>query len=103
MIIAHATLADGRENAAAATDGATIDSNPFCSRIIKNRQFTILYVWLLGRWDKQIVDQASDVPIIIFLYDFLQNSFNLFSYFFYKITKIKIKSFECPKSIKSIK
>ena len=32
-----------------------------------------------------------------------KNPFNLFSYFFYKITKIKIKSFECPKSIKSIK
>ena len=34
MIIAHATLADGRENPAAAIDGATIDSNPFCSQII---------------------------------------------------------------------
>ena len=32
-----------------------------------------------------------------------KNPFNLFSYFFYKITKIKIKSFECPKSIKSMK
>ena len=32
-----------------------------------------------------------------------KNPFNSFSYFFYKITKIKIKSFECPKSIKSIK
>ena len=66
MIIAHATLADGRENAAAAIDGATIDSNPFCSRIIKIRQFTILYAGLLGRWDKRIVDQASDFPSIIF-------------------------------------
>ena len=32
-----------------------------------------------------------------------KNPFNLFSHFFYKITKIKIKSFECPKSIKSWK
>ena len=33
-----------------------------------------------------------------------KNPFNLFSYlFFYNITKIKIKSFECPKSIKNIK
>ena len=31
------------------------------------------------------------------------NPFNLFSFSFYKITKIKIKSFECTKSIKSIK
>ena len=29
--------------------------------------------------------------------------FNSFYYFFYKITKLKIKSFECPKSIKSIR
>ena len=27
----------------------------------------------------------------------------LFAYFFNKITKVKIKSFECPKSIKSVK
>ena len=32
------------------------------------RQSTIYYVGLLGRWDKWIVDQESDVPSIIFLY-----------------------------------
>ena len=32
-----------------------------------------------------------------------KNNFNLFSYFFDKITKIKTKSFECPNSIISIK
>ena len=32
-----------------------------------------------------------------------KNPFNFFSYFFFKIKKIKIKSFDCPKSIKSIK
>ena len=31
-------------------------------------QSTIYYAGLLGRWDKQIVDQESDVPSIIFLY-----------------------------------
>ena len=30
-----------------------------------------------------------------------KNRFNLFSYFFYNFTKIKIKSFECPKSIRN--
>ena len=55
---------------------------------VKIRQSTICYAGLLGRWDKRIVDQESDVPSIIF---------------FYKITKIKIKSFECSKSIKSKK
>ena len=28
-------------------------------------QSTILYVGLLGQWDKRLVDQASDVPSII--------------------------------------
>ena len=34
---------------------------------------------------------------------FLQKSFQFIFLFFYEITKIKIKSFECPKSIKTIK
>ena len=40
----------------------------------KIRQFTIYYAGSLGRWAKRIVDQASDVPSIIFFHDFLQNS-----------------------------
>ena len=46
----------------------------------------------------------SDVPKFFFMISskiLCKNPFNLF-YFFYKITKIKIKNFECPKSIKSI-
>ena len=34
------------------------------------RQSTIYYDGLLGRWDKRIVDQESDVPSIIFFYTF---------------------------------
>ena len=41
--------------------------------------------------------------VLFFFMISCKNPFNLFSLFFYKITKIKIKSFECPKSIKSIK
>ena len=71
------------------------------------RQSTMYYAGLLGRRDKRIIDQASDVPNIIFFHDFLQNSsqksFQFIFLFFYKITKIKIKRFECPKSIKSIR
>ena len=74
---------------------------------LKIRQFTIHYAGLLGRWDKRILDQMFDVPSIIFFHNFLQNSlqksFQFIFLFFYKITKIKIKSFECPKSIKSVK
>ena len=71
------------------------------------RQSTIYYAGLLGRWDKQIVNQASNIPSIIFFHDSLQHSlqksFQFIFLFLYKITKMKIKSFECPKSIKSIK
>ena len=59
---------------------------------------------MLGQWDKWIVDQPSDVRSIIFFHDFLQNSFQksfqfIFFFYIYKITKIKTKSFDCPKSI----
>ena len=41
-----------------------------------------------GRWDDRDrpIDQASDVPRVIFFHNFLQNSFNLF---FYNFTKKK--------------
>ena len=52
----------------------------------------------MGRWDNRLIDQASDVPSIIFFHNFLQNSLQkLFQFifnFFYKFTKMKIKSFE---------
>ena len=35
------------------------------------RQSTIYYAGLLGRWDKQIIDQESDVPSIIFFILFI--------------------------------
>ena len=35
---------------------------------VEIRQSTIYYDGLLGRWDKRIVNQESDVPSIIFLY-----------------------------------
>ena len=34
----------------------------------KIRQCTIYYAGLLGRWDKRIVNQESDIPNIILLY-----------------------------------
>ena len=42
--------------------------NKMYQRSSKIRQSTIYYAGLLGRWDKRIVDQESDVPSIIFLY-----------------------------------
>jgi hypothetical protein len=71
--------------------------------IIKIHQSTIKCAGSLGRWDKQLIDQASDVPIIIIFFIksckvLCKNPFNLCSY---KITKMKIKSFECPKSMKN--
>ena len=64
----------------------------------------------LGRLDNGTNESSTKRLMFQVLFFFMisckipcKNPFNLFSYFFYKITKIKIKSFECPKSIKSIK
>ena len=70
---------------------------------LKIRQSTIWYAGLLGRWDKWLVDQASDVPSIFFFHNFLQNSFQrsfqfIYFYFYCNFTKVKIKSYECSKS-----
>ena len=35
---------------------------------LKIRQSTIYYAGLLGRWEKRIIDQESDVSSIFFLY-----------------------------------
>ena len=71
---------------------------------LKIRQSSIWYAGPLGWWDKRLIVQASDVPSIFF-HNFLQNSlqksFQFIFSFFYKFTKIKIKSFECPKSIRN--
>ena len=51
------------------------------------------------------MDQVSDIPSIIFFHNFLQNSlkksFQFIFLFSYNFTKIKIKTFECPKSIRN--
>ena len=51
------------------------------------------------RWVACLINQASDVPNIIFFITsskiICKKPFNLF---FYNFTKMKIKSFECPKS-----
>ena len=61
---------------------------------------------MLGHWTKRLIDQASDVPSIIFFFIIsckilCKNCFNLFSYVFYNFTKMNIKSFECPKAIRN--
>ena len=68
---------------------------------VEIRQSTMQYAGLLVCLDKGLVDQASDVPSIIFFHKVLQNSLQkpfefIFIFFFHKITKMEIKSFECP-------
>ena len=71
-----------------------------------NRNTTIYNIirWFAGtNW---LVNQASDVPSIIFFFMIsckilCKNGFNVFFNFFYEFTKIKTKSFECPKSIRN--
>ena len=59
----------------------------------------------LGRWDVRLIDQSSDFPSIIFFHNFLENSlqkpFQFIFLLFYNFTKIKIKSFEGPKSMRN--
>ena len=56
----------------------------------------------MGRWDDRLIDQSSYVPSIFFFHNFLQNSLQKsFQLFFYNFTKMKIKSFECPKSVRN--
>ena len=65
-----------------------------------------------SRWVGGPMGQMNRRPSIwcskyYFFHDFLQNSlqkyFQYICLFFLKNTKIKVKSFECPKSIKSLK
>ena len=48
-------------------------------------------------------NELSTKYLIFFFSWFLAKSFQFIFLFFYKITKIKIKCFECPKSMKGIK
>ena len=55
---------------------------------------SIWFAGLLGRWDKQLIHQSSDVPSIIFFFIksckiLCKNPFNLFFYFFIKLKKWK--------------
>ena len=63
-------------------------------------------IYNIIRWVARTM-RLSDVPSIIFFMIsgriLCKNTFNLFVYFLKKNTKIKVKSFECPKSIKSLK
>ena len=50
---------------------------------LKIRQSPIYYTGLLGRWDKRIVDQESDVPSIIFFILFTDLGYSkLFNFIF---------------------
>ena len=66
------------------------------------RQFIIYYAHSLVHLSKRTTDQSSDVPSIIFFFIIsckilCKNCSKLFHYFLI----IKIKSFECPKSIRN--
>ena len=66
------------------------------------RQSTLSYVGSVARWDKRLINQVSWCSKYCFFFNFLlnslQKSFHLFSYNF---LKVKVKSFECLKSIRN--
>ena len=56
----------------------------------KIRHSTIYYAGLLGRWDKWIVDQVSDVPSFIFFYTFYRlRALKTFYFYFCNLKKNK--------------
>ena len=58
--------------------------------VLEIRQSTIYYAGLLGRWDKRIVDQESDVPSIIFFILFMDLEHSkLFIFYFCNFIKKK--------------
>ena len=76
--------------------------HPFHQRS-DNLQYNTLGYWVTGMkdsWTKRLM-----FPSIIFFYNFLHNSlrksFQFTFLFFMTLQKIKIKSFECPKSIRN--
>ena len=79
-----------------------LDTKSFRSQI---QQSKIYYDGSVARWDKRLIDQASDVPSIIFFLNFLQNSlkksFQFIFLFFKNFMKIKIMGFDCLKSIRN--
>jgi hypothetical protein len=77
--------------------------------IILNIKSVNLQYNTLGRLDDGTNESSTKRMMfqVFFFHDFLQNSlqksFQFIFLFFYKITKIKVKNFERPESIKSIK
>ena len=66
-----------------------------------NLQYNTLVCWFAGTNDS--ATKSLTLQVLLFFHNFLQNCFILFFYSFYEFTKIKIKSFECPKSITNYK
>ena len=71
-----------------------------------NLQYNTLVRWADGTNDS--LTKRLMFQVLFFFHKILQNSLQklfqfiyLFLYFFYKITKMKIKNFECPKSIRN--
>ena len=82
----------------------------YCSSCLEIRQSTIWYVCSLGQWDKRFVNQASDVPSIIFFRLFIDLGRSklftfIFVFFFFLNKQIDWKYFckeFCKKSWKKI-
>ena len=76
-----------------------------CNQKSVNFQYDML--GCLDYWTNELSTKCLMFPKMFFFHDFQQNSlqksFQFILLFFYKITKIKIKSFQCPKTIRNYK
>ena len=73
------------------------------SEVFKNPTIYNRIHWFAGTNDFSTKCLMFHAGIIFFFIISCKNCFNLFHYFFYKFIKIKIKNFECPKSIRNYK
>ena len=73
-----------------------------------NLQYNTLVRWFAGTNDSSTKCPMFQVLFFFiffsyFLAEFFTKIVSIYFFFFYKFTKIKIKSFECPKSIRNYK
>ena len=67
------SLASKGSGAAVVVPLACVGVPPGKTNPVKIRQSSIYYTGSLGRWDKRLIEQASDVPSIIFFVIFWKN------------------------------
>ena len=65
-------MSRGREKEKTGRSTSQIEQSPGLEPL-EIQQSSIYYTGSVALWEERLIDQASDVPSIIFFHDFLQN------------------------------